>query len=117
LTFWSGDGGTSGVASLLGGVIFESLCSVNLWRAAGQRHGEEDGGLPEDSSFLCPRLRKVDRRRALVRRLEGLSSVWQWRGDSFVGPYASYDHEVGKETRVGGAHRVHDETDVGRGFQ
>ena len=49
--------------------------------------------------------------------MEGLSSVWQWRGDSFVGPYTSYDHEVGKETRVGGAHRVHDETDVGRGFQ
>ena len=54
LTFWSGDGGAGGVTSLLGGVIFESLCSVNLWRAAGQRHGEEDGGLPEDSSFLCP---------------------------------------------------------------
>ena len=49
-----------------------------------------------------------------MRRLEGLTSTWQWRAMVW-GPYASCDHEVGKEAGVGGAHEVGDEADVGGG--
>ena len=37
------------------------------------------------------------------------------KGNSFVGPYASCDHEVGEEANVGGAHGVGDVADVGGG--
>ena len=38
-------------------------------------------------------------------------------GDGLVGPYASYDHEVGDLATVGGTQGVGDETDVGGGGQ
>jgi hypothetical protein len=50
----------------------------------------------------------------LAQLLEGLASAWQWRGGSLVGPYTNCDHKVGKETGVGGIHRVSDEADMGR---
>jgi hypothetical protein len=36
-------------------------------------------------------------------------------GDGLMGPYASYDHEVGEEARVRAAQGVDDESDVGGG--
>jgi hypothetical protein len=62
--FWSGDGGVSGVAFLLGGVVLEDY--ARLVYCDGQRRGEEGGGLVKESSLRCQRRRKAVRRRALA---------------------------------------------------
>jgi hypothetical protein len=51
LTFWSGDGGAGGVASLLGGIVFEACACQSV--TATTVIGKEGGGLAEDSSFRC----------------------------------------------------------------
>jgi hypothetical protein len=69
LTFWSGHGGASGVAFLLGDVVLEasayqSVTSVSIV-------ARKVGPIVEVSSFQCPLRRKVVRRRI-------------WRGDRRV---------------------------------